>query len=113
MKEKFLMEINRIALDLKNLIKYSKYYPENVNDIYCIMFCLYLIIALYVFFFGLTYLLDGKAENPYTKTLCWTIFWPIYFIKLIVPKILYLVVSVLNYFLYDMVGKYFEKEKIK
>ena len=110
MKGKFLMEISIIALDLKNLIEYSKYYIESVNNIFGIMSFPYLIIAFFIFFLGFIYQLE-EEEKPYTKIICWAIFWPIYFIKLIAPKILYLIVSVLNYFLYDMIGKYFEEEK--
>ena len=66
----------------------------------------YLIITFFVFFFGLIYWLEKEAENPYTKVICWTIFWPIYFIKLILPKVAYFIVDVLNTFIDDIIGEY-------
>ena len=69
------------------------------------MFFHYLIIAFFVFFFEFIHWLE-KEEFPFAKVICWTIFWPIYFIKLILPKVVYFIVDVLNTFIDDIVGEY-------
>lgn len=37
MEEKILMEMNKAALSLKDLIKYSGDYPNSANDIYYLL----------------------------------------------------------------------------
>lgn len=71
----------------------------------------YLFISLFVFFIDLTNylgwcpLLHDNKGYPFAKVVCHTIFWPLYFIKFLIPKAAYFLVESLNLLIYDIIFK--------
>lgn len=71
----------------------------------------YLFISFFVFFIDLIIYLNwhprlhNNKEYPFAKVVCHTVFWPLYFIKFLIPKAGYFLVESLNLLIYDIIFK--------